>query len=91
MSQLHLMVCNNSGPLHLAAAMQVPTVSFMGPTNAQRWWPVGPMHRVLRIEDLQCLGCEEGVCPKGNLECLRRINVRMAVEAVKGLLNDRNH
>lgn len=88
MSQFHVMVCNNSGPLHLAAAFDVPTVSFMGPTNALRWWPVGPAHRVLRIQELVCLGCERGVCPRGTLECLRRIHPVTAVEAVKGILED---
>jgi lipopolysaccharide heptosyltransferase II len=86
MSQLHVMVCNNSGPLHLAAAFDVPTVSFMGPTNAARWWPVGPMHRVLRVPDLNCLGCERGVCPRGTLECLRRIHPVAAVAEVIRLL-----
>ena len=86
MSQLHVMVCNNSGPLHMAAAFDVPTVSFMGPTNASRWWPVGPAHRVLRMHNLDCLGCERGVCPRGTLECLRRIHPVTAVEAVTGIL-----
>ncbi len=35
-----LVVCNNSGPLHLAAALGVPTISTMGPTAPWRWWPV---------------------------------------------------
>ncbi len=35
-----VVVCNNTGPLHLAAALGVPTVSTMGPTVPWRWWPV---------------------------------------------------
>jgi len=34
-----IVVCNNTGPLHLAAALSVPTVSTMGPTVPWRWWP----------------------------------------------------
>ncbi len=33
-------VCNNTGPLHLAAALGVATISTMGPTIPWRWWPV---------------------------------------------------
>ncbi|MFH0882269.1 MAG: glycosyltransferase family 9 protein [bacterium] len=33
-------VCNNTGPMHLAAALGVPTISTMGPTIPWRWWPV---------------------------------------------------
>lgn len=43
-----LLVCNNSGPVHLAAALGVPTVSTMGPTDPVLWWPVGPGHIVVR-------------------------------------------
>jgi len=35
-----VMVVNNTGPLHLACALGVPTVSTMGPTIPWRWWPV---------------------------------------------------
>ncbi|MFC2170560.1 glycosyltransferase family 9 protein [Calditrichota bacterium] len=34
-----VVICNNTGPLHLAAALSVPTVSAMGPTVPWRWWP----------------------------------------------------
>jgi heptosyltransferase-2 len=88
MTQLQVMVCNNSGPLHLAAALGVPTVSFMGPTNAARWWPVGSSHCVLRINDLACLGCEAGICPKGSQECLQRITPDLALDAVERILEN---
>lgn len=35
-----VVLCNNTGPLHLAAALGVPTVSTMGPAVPWRWWPV---------------------------------------------------
>ncbi len=34
-----VVACNNTGPLHLAASLGVPTVSIMGPTVPWRWWP----------------------------------------------------
>jgi lipopolysaccharide heptosyltransferase II len=33
-------ICNNTGPLHLSAALGVPTVSTMGPAIPWRWWPI---------------------------------------------------
>lgn len=33
-------ICNNTGPLHIAAALALPTVSTMGPTVPWRWWPL---------------------------------------------------
>jgi ADP-heptose:LPS heptosyltransferase len=43
-----VLICNNSGPLHLAAALGIPTVSTMGPTDPVLWWPVGDKNIVIR-------------------------------------------
>jgi ADP-heptose:LPS heptosyltransferase len=48
LSQCSLLICNNSGPLHLAAALGVPTVSMMGPTDPARFWPRGKQAVVIR-------------------------------------------
>jgi lipopolysaccharide heptosyltransferase II len=85
-AQCDLLVCNNSGPLHAAAALGVPTVSFMGPTHASRWWPRGGRPRVLRAEGLACLGCEAGRCPRGDHACLRRISPAAALACIRALL-----
>jgi lipopolysaccharide heptosyltransferase II len=82
LSKCRLLVCNNSGPLHVASALEVPTVSFMGPTVKELWSPVGQGHKVLRADDLPCIGCNRGACPTGSLDCMRRITPQMAAEAV---------
>ncbi len=54
MAVLHhcrLLICNNSGPLHIAAALGVPTVSAMGPTDPVLWWPRGEANMVIRKSD----------------------------------------
>jgi lipopolysaccharide heptosyltransferase II len=68
-----LLVCNDSGPMHLAAAVGTPTLAVFGPANHLRWGPYGPRHRVARL-DLDCSPClfmgKLGVCPRVELECL---------------------
>ncbi len=54
---LDVLLCNNSGPLHLAGALGVPTLSTLGPTDPVRWWPVGPHQQVVRSPD----GTIEGI------------------------------
>ncbi|MEW6428717.1 MAG: glycosyltransferase family 9 protein [Thermodesulfobacteriota bacterium] len=76
-----LLIANNSGPLHLAVAVGCPTVSTMGPTLAEVWWPLGDKHTVLRRQPA-CSPCNEGHCPRGDHACLRRITVAEAWEAV---------
>ena len=82
-SQCHMLICNNSGPLHCAAALNIPTISFMGPTVKELWMPVGEPHRVLRKDDLICIGCNLGYCKTNTHDCMRLI---MPDEVVKMIL-----
>jgi len=68
-----LLVCNNSGPLHVACALGIPTVSFMGPSVKERWSPRGSLHRVLRRDGLPCIGCNRGRCAMKMHDCMRQI------------------
>jgi lipopolysaccharide heptosyltransferase II len=81
MTCCHLMVCNNSGPLHLASALGLPTVSTMGPTDPIRWRPVGQGHVVVR-KPLWCSPCGEGRCPLGTHACMVAISVEEMATAV---------
>ena len=82
----HLLICNNSGPLHMAAAVGIPTVSTMGPTLAERWWPQGENHIVLR-QDLPCMPCNEGRCRLKTLECMKLITVEDMLKAAESQLS----
>jgi len=78
----HLLICNNSGPLHMATALGTPTVSTMGPTIPERWWPYGQEHIVLR-KDLGCVPCNEGTCRIETFDCMRLITVEEMLAAVE--------
>jgi len=78
---LHLLVCNNSGPLHMATAVGTPTVSTMGPTLAERWWPQGEEHIVVR-KNLSCMPCNEGYCRLKTHLCMTSITINEMLEAV---------
>jgi lipopolysaccharide heptosyltransferase II len=73
LSQCHFLVCNNSGPLHCAVALNIPTISFMGPTVKEQWMPIGEHHHVLRKDDLPCIGCNLGWCKIKTHDCMRLI------------------
>ncbi len=77
-----LLICNNSGPLHIAAAMGIPTVSTMGPTIPERWRPYGPGQIVIH-KNLPCMPCNEGSCPLKTLDCLKLITVDDVLDGVR--------
>lgn len=86
-SACDLFVGNNSGPLHVASALGLPTVSLMGPTDPLRFSPRGPADRVVR-RDLPCSPCQRGRC--WHHTCLRSIEpeeiLAQAAAAVAALL-----
>lgn len=85
---INVLICNNSGPLHLAGLLGVPTLSFMGPTMKQRWWPRHGKAVVLRRDDLSCIGCNLGHCKVGTLACMTEITPAMALEAFLRLADE---
>jgi lipopolysaccharide heptosyltransferase II len=83
LSQCRMLVCNNSGPLHCAAALDLPTLSFMGPTIKELWMPVGKGHRVLRRDELPCIGCNSGYCKIKTHDCMRLIMPETVFEIIR--------
>jgi lipopolysaccharide heptosyltransferase I len=70
----------DTGPTHLAAALGLPCLTVMGPTDPVRNGPWGPGHAVLHHR-LACSNCYGRTCP--DIECMDRVG---ADEAVRGLL-----
>ena len=91
LAECGMVVCNDSGPLHLAAAVGTPTASVWGAGNpAETGPPHG--HMILRDERLPCLECVKNVCPrqgKGTIlpgahnECLHLIEVEDMIGAIR--------
>ncbi|MBI4556689.1 MAG: lipopolysaccharide heptosyltransferase II [Candidatus Hydrogenedentes bacterium] len=78
-SRLDLLVCNDSGPRHIAVAFNVPTVCLMGPTSPA--YSTGPYERgaLLRV-DVYCGPCQKPVCATDH-RCMHRISVDWVVKS----------
>ena len=80
-----VLVANNSGPSHLAAALGTPVVSLYALTNPQHTpWRV---RSVVLSHDVPCRWCLKSVCPVQHNDCLRRIEPERVVNAALGLMN----
>jgi lipopolysaccharide heptosyltransferase II len=80
LNRCDLLVCNNSGPLHIAAALKIPTVSIIGPTVTPLWLPYGENHVVIN-KSLPCSPCDRAVC--NDHECMVSITVDEVFAAIK--------
>lgn len=66
-----LLISNNTGPVHIAAALGTPVVDLYALTNPQHT-PWGVPHRVL-FHDVPCKFCYKSICPEGHYHCLRLV------------------
>jgi len=84
-----LMITNDTGPMHVAAALGKPLIALFGPTEPRRTGPYGQLENVLRI-DIPCSPCFKGYCAyeKPN-ECLNAISPTIVFERVRKQLSFR--
>ncbi len=84
-----LMVTNDTGPMHAAAALGQPLVALFGPTAPERTGPYGQLENVLRLA-LPCSPCLKSNCSIENTdECLRALPPALVFARAQKLLSPR--
>lgn len=78
-----LLIANNTGPVHMAAALGTPVVDLYALTNPQHT-PWGVPHRVL-FHEVPCRYCYKSSCPAGHHNCLRLVAPERVVAAAREL------
>jgi heptosyltransferase-2 len=68
-----IFLCNDSGAMHIAAALGVPSITVFGPTNEIATGPTGPLAVVIR-EPVDCAPCGKRECPIDH-RCMTRVTV----------------
>lgn len=79
-----LVVANDSGPMHIAAALGRPLVTLFGPTNPVRTGPYGRPETVVRL-GLECSPCYSRTC--SHLSCLRQLTPDLVLAAAERQLH----
>lgn len=79
-----VLISNNTGPVHMAAALGTPVVDLYALTNPQHTpWKV--RSRVLS-HDVPCRNCFKSVCPEGHNDCLAKVEPQAVVAAAQELM-----
>lgn len=86
--QSALLITNDTGPMHVAAAIGRPLIALFGPTEARRTGPYRQLHNVLRVPALPCAPCMKASCRfERPLECLRALDPAEVVAKAQTILS----
>ncbi len=88
-------ICNDTGPMHIAAALEIPLFALFGPANPVRTGPYGKNSTVIRVP-LDCSPCyAQKPCTQHNWRCMNELTVDTVYEHITDRLNlnssQRNH
>jgi lipopolysaccharide heptosyltransferase III len=85
-AQARVFIGHDSGPMHLAAAVQTPCVAIFAARNKPRvWFPYGKQHRVV-YHQTDCWGCGLETCIVQKKKCLTSITVDEVITEVRAIL-----
>jgi heptosyltransferase-2 len=80
-----LMISTDSGPRHVAAALGKPVITLYGPTL--RVWSENPTVTAIDLQlDLECIGCQNRICPLGHHRCMRDLKPELVYAKVVDFL-----
>jgi lipopolysaccharide heptosyltransferase I len=83
--ELDLLIANDSGPIHMAAAVGTPVLAVFGPTDPRRTGPYGSIHRVVR-GIRPCQPCYDRECRFGDVPCMSDVTPERVGEEALELL-----
>jgi heptosyltransferase-2 len=80
-------ISNDSGLLHVAAALGTPSIGIFGPTSPWHWAPLNPLAAVIETRsELPCRPCHKPVCRLTHHRCMRDITADEVLAATRAAL-----
>lgn len=96
-SKLNFLLTNDSGPMHIATALKIPTLALFGPTNAQETAPFCSSNaHIISLETLgkklPCMPCMQRTCPfpkhsEDHHKCMHNLTPNLVISAIQSLIS----
>lgn len=84
-SECDAFITNDSGPMHMASALYVPTAAIFGSTDPVATGPFGSGHKVITT-NMECAPCLKRECPEKHLDCMTGITPDMVFDGLDEIL-----
>lgn len=84
--QADIVVCNDTGPRHIAHAFRVPSVVLMGPNDPRHTYTPLENTEVTRNEGLECMPCNLKICPYAHHACMQELDPNKVLANIEKML-----
>lgn len=81
-----LFITNDTGPMHVAAALDVPTLAVFGSTDPVATGPYGKNKSIVR-EPVTCSPCLQRTCPEKHYQCMERVSAERVLKVAREMLS----
>lgn len=81
-SNLDILITGDSGPMHIASSLKIPTVSIFGPTNDKETSPWGNDKNVIVKKNLDCQPCMQRTCRLKHHNCMKEISSQDVIDSI---------
>ena len=81
-----VIIANDSGPMHISAALDIPTLGIFGPTDPKKHGPYSANSDYIIKDDLHCIICNKLTCPYDH-ECMKELPIDEVILKVEQFRN----
>jgi heptosyltransferase II len=85
-SSLDIFLTGDSGPMHIAASLQIPTVALFGPTDPAETSQWNNPHSLIVNQNLDCQPCLKRICPLKHHNCMKLIEAKDVIDSISEVI-----